>query len=947
MQRSVRPRRRGAVSHCRYHTKSLNYHIFSTRSTINLEYEGTSFSKWSVPDMCSVGNESSPNTMLRCSTPGMHAVKPLVTGTDDEEERYLFVANSHICFLWYYKTINHYENLTQTVIIWVYDPENAKTDELLWEAETPSLNSQVLSEQLDILGQMPTVHTVMKKRSYSSTSAMINGTWVVNVPMTSEDVIKQIKSNPVAFQDCFIADFSFLLTFPILTIPEHSHHLPITLPAGSPVMCAWIACVVTYAILISDQETIQTNDSFLTWTRIRVPSNVLSDAERHNVTDVDLSKAGIFFVINSMLYLKTSTSFKKVGRNKGLPESGLLGITTRKWCWIKSLFKNERRKSIMIAWTEDEVYLGYSSYRFFKIMTTAKLKTILNIPPTDTLKIQNAEYTGHPLEIGLLLNHCVTCTTNKLVYIVIYNEDSAEWTFQDFKLEVPIDTVLSQRFLYSALPEVILWDKNQLYYSYENFTVTGILQISPGQNNLSLLSNGSNIHDVFVDYMGSIIVKMENNIMFYFKTYVREAIKLHSWINNTIKSAFLFSVSSELYLIYVFDNGTVKSEDYPLNLEIRSATYKAKEKCPYMAFHDNVGSILNFLDKGENLSVWAQIVYPENVGLSIIVDVYGPDILKQKQENDYEVALGYCTKSLVTVFFQNINYEGSSDYFQKQKDNMGLLLIQLRPSEYSKVCPVPLKVFQIAVGCDVNKHILVRGFSSITCRHRDFSYIIDKSYLRQRPSKNLKVLYDWAKYGCPLKLNFKQKFQPVLELHDGNGYVRDVTANFIMWEIHGRDDYNYNNTMKQSGCLNEAQTWKKMTMLYQNLSLDDVWGPQNYKPCFSYAIGKPGDLNQPYEIMNLTNNNYVYWPMDHSGMYVFRVKILDPNYSFCNLTATFSIETYGVIPRPSVYLVAAFLFTLMTLVFSLLVLSYLWYMKIYRQFIFEPLSRPQSKEKKS
>lgn len=53
---------------------------------------------------------------------------------------------------------------------------------------------------------------------------------------------------------------------------------------------------------------------------------------------------------------------------------------------------------------------------------------------------------------------------------------------------------------------------------------------------------------------------------------------------------------------------------------------------------------------------------------------------------------------------------------------------------------------------------------------------------------------------------------------------------------------------------------------------------QNYKHCFSYAIGKPGDLNQPYEIINKSNHNHLVWPLNHPGMYVFRVKILDPNY---------------------------------------------------------------------
>ncbi|EPY82774.1 hypothetical protein CB1_000628009 [Camelus ferus] len=119
-----------------------------------------------------------------------------------------------------------------------------------------------------------------------------------------------------------------------------------------------------------------------------------------------------------------------------------------------------------------------------------------------------------------------------------------------------------------------------------------------------------------------------------------------------------------------------------------------------------------------------------------------------------------------------------------------------------------------------------------------------------------------------------------------------------------------------------------MTQLNKHLPLEEAWGPENYKHCFSYAIGKPGDLNQPYEIINKSNNNHLVWPVDHYGMYVFRVKILDPNYS------------------PRTYLVAAILFLLMLLFLSLLALSYLYYyLRIYSAFIDVPLHNPETKQK--
>nr|XP_045735110.1 cation channel sperm-associated auxiliary subunit epsilon [Mirounga angustirostris] len=768
----------------RYSTNSPNYHIFSTRSTIKLEYEGTLFSEWSVPATCSVKNKSSPKTELRCSSPGVQTIRPIVTGPDSEEERNLSVDSSHICFLWYYKVINFFHNLTQVVVIWIYDPENADPSELLWNANEPSLNSIILTKQLATLGQKPGIYTTLRRRIYLPYDKMKNG-------------------------------------------------------------CDFLA----------------------------------------------------------------------------------------------------KRRSSMAIWTENEVYLGYTFLKFVKIITTEKLKNLLNISSAATLTIHNVEYPGHPLELALLLNYCTACNINKTIYVVIYNEDTEQWVYQDFALDVSTDSFLTPHFIYAALPDLILRDKHRIYYCYHNFTETGVLQTPTEFGNLSRLSHNSIIHDIFIDYYGNVVVKMENNIMFYFKINIRAAIKLHLWTNSTMKSLILLSSSAQIYLIYVFENGTVQPREYPLKLESQSVHFTTKEKCPYMAFHNNILSVFYFLDKGQNLSIWAQIVYPENVGLYIVVESYGPNILQEKEQVHYEIALGYCTKTTTVTFFQNINYEAVDDYFKLQDQNTGLRLVQVRPSEYARACPIAQKVFQIAVGCDSTKYIAVKGFNKKDCLQHDFFYVIEKSYLRNQPSKNLRVKYNWKKYGCPLRLDFGEKFHPLVQLYNDNGYVEDVEVNFIVWEIHGRKDYSFNNTMKKSGCLNEAQTWKSMTKLNQHLPLEEAWGPENYKHCFSYAIGKPGDLNQPYEIINKSNYNHLIWPEDHSGMYVFRVKILDPNYSFCNLTAIFAIETFGMIPSPSGYLVAAFLFVLMLLFFSILVLSYFHYMRIYKQYLYEPINRYDRKQK--
>uniref|UniRef100_A0A8C2QPV9 CATSPERE first N-terminal domain-containing protein n=1 Tax=Cricetulus griseus TaxID=10029 RepID=A0A8C2QPV9_CRIGR len=85
----------------RYYINGSDYSIFSTRSSIALEYEGTSFSSWEIPELCKVESSNSTRTKLHCDSAGVYNIKPNVK--DKEEERFLSVDSSHICFMWYYR----------------------------------------------------------------------------------------------------------------------------------------------------------------------------------------------------------------------------------------------------------------------------------------------------------------------------------------------------------------------------------------------------------------------------------------------------------------------------------------------------------------------------------------------------------------------------------------------------------------------------------------------------------------------------------------------------------------------------------------------------------------------------------------------------------------------------------------------------------------------------
>lgn len=59
---------------------------------------------------------------------------------------------------------------------------------------------------------------------------------------------------------------------------------------------------------------------------------------------------------------------------------------------------------------------------------------------------------------------------------------------------------------------------------------------------------------------------------------------------------------------------------------------------------------------------------------------------------------------------------------------------------------------------------------------------------------------------------------------------------------------------------------------------------QNYRSCFVDNSEKLGDLDQPYEIMNRSSMNYLSFSLEHSAIYVFNVKIVDPKYRCLSLS---------------------------------------------------------------
>ncbi len=75
-----------------------------------------------------------------------------------------------------------------------------------------------------------------------------------------------------------------------------------------------------------------------------------------------------------------------------------------------------------------------------------------------------------------------------------------------------------------------------------------------------------------------------------------------------------------------------------------------------------------------------------------------------------------------------------------------------------------------------------------------------------------------------------------------------------------------------------------LSFIINEIKRDVFYVFQNYKSCFVDNSEKLGNLDQPYEIMNRSSMNYLTFSQENNAIYIFNVKIVDPNYRCLSLS---------------------------------------------------------------
>eukprot|EP00842_Homolaphlyctis_polyrhiza_P000046 jgi/Hompol1/1041/HPOL_004442-RA len=300
----------------------------------------------------------------------------------------------------------------------------------------------------------------------------------------------------------------------------------------------------------------------------------------------------------------------------------------------------------------------------------------------------------------------------------------------------------------------------------------------------------------------------------------------------------------------------------------------------------------------------------------------------------------------------------------------GRLEIQVRPNNDSLVCTSKPKVAVVRVGCPPTRRLVLRRQSIATpiaspepryfwgtrytatttttsttaaaatptipvtdCSTAPSQitvpggfWISDWSSL-SRGSSDKTVAYNCTKYGAPVTVYYGDYYMPVFDVFDGTKYVATVNADIGLWEYNGRTSFTFNTTAVAAGCRIKAQTWTQMASLLPS-DPSNALTSTNYVACYSSSLAytlSGNDQYAAYTFINQTNYNALLWTDGLGGYYMFKARVLDANYSYCDLTADFAINVVGTPLNWGIQV--GIVMGLVTLGIGLLSISYLDYAK--------------------
>ncbi|XP_078349595.1 cation channel sperm-associated auxiliary subunit epsilon-like [Oculina patagonica] len=753
------------------------------------------------------------------------------------------------------------------------DPRHVSEAEKNRTAQFPSQYSKELSGVFFRLGQKPFITGKLGYRFinwdefqiYNQSFSVIQGCWQFSIDIViNHQLTVWIDGQSIALHDRFIrrSSVQLLKTKLLLSEGNNPKQAEVILTGSNQHKWPFIVqdpCAPHVAIFISS-KCLFTQDNFATTVELKVPSSLVLQSEA-------VVKSAVFSAENLVLLLESGRVLVFNGTTdtwsnpSGLSLVRLSGLASQKKCYEGA--HNKIMMTVVLGWSNqsdgNRIYLSKDSGVSFQQLYFPSLSfTVETVEHVDI-------HCFFPIAT-FLLN-----ATNENHWKYNFVEDT--WMEDELKLlSFNHDPPLSFSFIPPSTQFVIVWSKKSLTFGRLNESGS-VLKVKRLDNLTNfMLDDSETIVSVITGGHGDFVVHLSNNRLFHGRAFVEHVVEVFTGEEPSSSLTMMFDMFGSLLLI-AHEGENVKTRKLPLENEVLNAVYP-HTSCPYFKFTTNISPELHFIDKGDEIKVWALLVYPRAVPNAIRLEISSIDVLQITSEEHVKHYPGVVTLNKTFAFKYNLR---NGIFLPKSSYKSTAVAVQLFPNDGELTCENTFQVLHVYVGCPPLKSIVIRNCTAQAGEGPVPLLSEVRSGGEQRP--------------CRLSGSTSASFKLVVDLYEGDKFVQEVHTDYVVWEETGRTDFGYTATMRDAKCLSEAQTWRNLAGNNSG-DLSNIWTQNNYQSCFESANnGKAFDGSQPYEILNSTGVSQLVF--QGSGTFHFQLRVVGTHLSFCELTTRFSVDVTG------------------------------------------------------
>ncbi|KAL0979125.1 hypothetical protein UPYG_G00181060 [Umbra pygmaea] len=590
-----------------------------------------------------------------------------------------------------------------------------------------------------------------------------------------------------------------------------------------------------------------------------------------SVSSADFVLDNLAIVIDGKLYLYSLTNEKWTAA-QGV-KSTVTTVSTLQCCFSKAKACMEKSSSVCLynrgsVLEDQQVYLSKDGGKVF---------TNLPMAPKST------EFVG-----GVFIMPAVSSFVTMKIHE--HSKFSLDYTFQgdieETDQEDMPDPLSSTNVIQPAglRGELIIWSPHLLVYSsFHGRDHCGLHLI--GDEEADFPPPESTIVQVATDNSERIAILTSNGVLYYGRTWQStRLVRVSSLIDNPKKNLMLFTARGRLMLIQVWkDQSNTIRFDTRLIEVLLEHTMPPVFDCTLEEFNlaPHYDKYLYFhMDMGDTVTVPINILpLPSCQFVPMEYDVTQVEYLKE----DGTLKASPYENSLATVTV-DLKYRG-----------VACRHLRALKSHIIMGCP-PKKHLQISTkGNACSKGIITQDQLM-----NNFSYVIPKAaydpLLQFRPgsaNSNLHVPYSFTEYLCPQLAYTDTPWIPTLEVWNNNEFKELGQTDFVLYEVNGMHNYRYLQSAKDAKCVSQPQNWTTMMRQQLNgLKPNTAWNRGNYMSCKDKNGPPLTDPEAEYQVLNPASNNRILFP-NYNGIYTFKAIVVDPRYSYCNLSTTFTVYVHG------------------------------------------------------